>query len=194
MAVVSGYRDSEWRPVWRPAVRVKTEPSCVAALRLSSFARNTCPPSRETRVQLPRNTPRPTSIEKFHCHLVSSALLKHHRSTMNSRAVQCRVTVRRIIMRELSHLAVAVVLFGTAVGNAFAASATSYTTTVHLRDGKQVVCAVNEPASTQKITMQTLSRRDRNEAEVIATAPLRRLPNNRNNYPSPISAPRVQCA
>ena len=97
-------------------------------------------------------------------------------------------------MPQLSHLAFAVVLFGTVVGNAFAVSATSYTTTVHLRDGKQVVCAVNEPASAQQPAMQTLSKRDRNQAEIIATARLRRLPNSRSNYPSPISAPRVQCS
>jgi len=97
-------------------------------------------------------------------------------------------------MRQLSHFAVALVLFGTAVGTAFAVSATSYRTTVHLWDGKQAVCAVNEPTFAQQATMQTLTTRDRNEAEVIATARLRRLPNNRNNYPSPSSAPRVQCS
>lgn len=97
-------------------------------------------------------------------------------------------------MRQVSHIAVALMLCGTAVGNVFADSATSYTTTVHLRDGKQVTCAVNEPTFAQQATMQTLNRRDRNEAEVTATARLRRLPNNRNSYPTPISAPRVQCS
>jgi len=97
-------------------------------------------------------------------------------------------------MRQLSQFVAALVLFGTAAGNAFAVPATSYTTTVHLRDGKQVTCAVNEPTFAQQSAMQTLTKRDRNEAEVIATARLRRLPNNRNSYPTPISAPRVQCS
>ncbi|MGF6936751.1 cell division protein FtsB [Paraburkholderia sp. UCT70] len=98
-------------------------------------------------------------------------------------------------MRHISHLAVAIVLFGTTAGAAFATPSTSYTTTVHLRDSKQVVCAVNEPAAlAQQATGQTLTRRERNEAQIDATARLSSAQHSKNDYPSPATAPRVHCS
>jgi hypothetical protein len=88
-------------------------------------------------------------------------------------------------------------------GAAFASPVTRYTTTVHLRDGKQAVCAVNEPLSSvggvaqgsvQTSNARTLSKRERNEAEVDVTAPLRRLPVNQNHYPTLATAPSVHCS
>lgn len=106
-------------------------------------------------------------------------------------------------MNIAHRLALGVAVLATVAGTAFASPSTRYVTTVHLRDGKQVVCAVNEPlgsaggvaqGTTQSSGAQTLTRRERNEAEVDATAPLRRLPVNRNQYPTRATAPTVQCS
>ncbi|MFM0198116.1 hypothetical protein PQQ65_34200 [Paraburkholderia strydomiana] len=82
-----------------------------------------------------------------------------------------------------------------AVGTVLAAPPASYTTTVRLHSGKQVMCAVNEPAAAPAAGAQTLTltASERNEAEVAATAILRRQAGNRNAYPSPTTAPHVQC-
>ena len=80
-----------------------------------------------------------------------------------------------------------------AVGAALAASPTSYTTTVRLHSGKHVTCAVNKPAAAPAGGTSTLTRRERTEAQVKATARLRRRTGDRNAYPSPTTAPHVQC-
>ncbi|MEZ0606056.1 hypothetical protein ACAX43_28530 [Paraburkholderia sp. IW21] len=97
------------------------------------------------------------------------------------------------MMRTFFHVALVVAVLATA-GTAFAAPFTTYMTTVHLHDGKQVVCAVNEPQSMRPVAVQMLSKRERIEAQIDATARLRRHPGNRNHYPSAATAPRVNCA
>lgn len=96
-------------------------------------------------------------------------------------------------MRTFFHVAIAVAALATATGTAFASPFTTYMTTVHLHDGRQAVCAVNEPQSMQPASLQTLSTRERNEAQIDATARLRRHPGNKNHYPSAATAPRVNC-
>lgn len=80
-----------------------------------------------------------------------------------------------------------------AMGTPLAAPPASYTTTVRLHSGKQVTCAVNEPAAAPAGSTSTLTRRERTEAQVKATARLRRRTGDRNAYPSPTTAPHVQC-
>jgi hypothetical protein len=108
-----------------------------------------------------------------------------------------------MIMKIAHRFALGFALFATVAGAAFASPQTSYVTTVHLRDGKQAVCAVNEPlgsaggvaqGTVQTSAAQPLTTRERNEAEVDATAPLRRLPINQNHYPTRATAPTVQCS
>ena len=78
--------------------------------------------------------------------------------------------------------------------NAYADTSTSYTTIVHLADGKHVECAVNQPLSTGSGQVQAaLSRRERNEAELRAIARIPRRFQDKNSYPSPGTAPRVDC-
>ncbi|TCK84176.1 hypothetical protein B0G74_8988 [Paraburkholderia sp. BL9I2N2] len=89
--------------------------------------------------------------------------------------------------------ALAAAALATTTATALATPFTAYTTTVHLRDGKQAVCAVNEPHSTQSPGAQTLSTVERNEAQIDATARLRRHLGNKNRYPSPATAPLVNC-
>ncbi|HZZ03335.1 hypothetical protein [Paraburkholderia sp.] len=96
-------------------------------------------------------------------------------------------------MRTFFQVALAAAVFATATGTAFATPFSTYMTTVHLRDGKQVVCAVNEPRSMQPAGMQTLSTRERIEAQIDATARLRRHLGNKNHYPSAATAPRIDC-
>lgn len=96
-------------------------------------------------------------------------------------------------MRRPIQALVAFLALYTAVGSAFGATRAAYTLTVHLRDGKTVVCAVNQPRSMQPATMQKLSARERVEAQIDATARLRRQPGNKNHYPSQATAPRVSC-
>lgn len=78
-------------------------------------------------------------------------------------------------------------------GVAVAAPVAGYSTTVRLHDGRQVECRVNEGGGTATEARQTLTRPERNEAEIIATARLRLKPGNRNAYPDPTTAPHVQC-
>ncbi|MFM0412384.1 MULTISPECIES: hypothetical protein [Paraburkholderia] len=80
-----------------------------------------------------------------------------------------------------------------AMGTALAAPPASYTTTVRLHDGKWVTCAVNKPADVPAGSTSTLTRRERTEAQVKATARLRRRTGDENAYPSPTTAPHVQC-
>jgi len=98
-------------------------------------------------------------------------------------------------MRIFFRIAFAGVLAAAAVGNAFGTSSVSYVTTVRLHDGKQVVCAVNETRSMQAGDRnQTLTTRELNEAQIDATARLRRHPGNKNHYPSASTAPHVDCS
>jgi len=86
----------------------------------------------------------------------------------------------------------------TASSYADANSHTSYTREVQLKDGKRLTCVVNSPTSQDSplASAETnhLSAAERNEAEVMATAPLRlRYHDDKNSYPDPKSAPRVSC-
>lgn len=98
-------------------------------------------------------------------------------------------------MQPLRHLVFGLSLMTVVSTAALAASATSYTTTVQLDNGKQVTCAVNEPASrpADGAQLQTLSRSELNEAEVKAIVPLRHVRVSHNTYPSPANAPHLSC-
>ncbi|CAE6734103.1 hypothetical protein R69888_02202 [Paraburkholderia haematera] len=96
-------------------------------------------------------------------------------------------------MPGILQIAAACVLVVTSVGAASAAAPQpSYVTTVQLHDGKRVTCFVNEPASTlsSSSNQQSLSTSERNEAEIDATAALRRIPRNRGDA----DMPDVQCS
>lgn len=96
-------------------------------------------------------------------------------------------------MRRFCQIATVFTLVVTSVGAASAAvPQPGYTTTVQLHDGKRVTCSVNEPASTPSSSndQQALSASERNEAEVVATAALRRLPKNRGEADMTV----VQCS
>ncbi|SOF01810.1 hypothetical protein SAMN05446635_9925 [Burkholderia sp. OK233] len=98
-------------------------------------------------------------------------------------------------MRIFLRIAFAGALAAAAVGSALGASSISYVTTVHLHDGKQVVCAVNESRTMQAgDRSQALTTAELNEAQVDATARLRRHPGNKNEYPSSSTAPHVDCS
>ncbi|MFM0732677.1 hypothetical protein PQQ52_19540 [Paraburkholderia sediminicola] len=100
-----------------------------------------------------------------------------------------------LIMRIFFRITFAGALAAAALGNAFGASTVPYVTTVHLHDGKQVVCAVNEPLPMQAADRsQTLTTGELNEAQIDATARLRRHPGNKNHYPSASTAPHVACS
>jgi hypothetical protein len=60
---------------------------------------------------------------------------------------------------------------------------------VQLRDGKQVTCAINEQTAAPAGGTPTLTTGERNEAEIAATAALRRQAGNKNAYPSPATSP-----
>jgi hypothetical protein len=122
---------------------------------------------------------------------------------MKSPAVRYRSIEGDMTMKIARRFALGFAMLATLAGTAFASPTTSYVTTVHLRDGKQAVCAVNEPlgsaggvaqGAVQTSGTQSLSKRERNEAEIDATAPLRRLPINQNHYPTPATAPTVNCS
>ncbi|WP_454830169.1 hypothetical protein [Paraburkholderia xenovorans] len=98
-------------------------------------------------------------------------------------------------MRNFFRMMFVGVLTIAAFGPAFGASTRSYVITVHLHSGKQVVCAVNEPLKAQdRLRSQPLTVRELNEAQVDATARLRRQPGDKNHYPSPSMAPKVECS
>ena len=69
----------------------------------------------------------------------------------------------------------------------------SYTTDVRLKDGKAVRCEVNEAVSSQPTGTPPLTLRERNEAEVLATQPLRLLSGPWSPYPDPDTAPKLSC-
>jgi hypothetical protein len=84
----------------------------------------------------------------------------------------------------------------TAVATVSCGSATigsSYTTDVRLKDGKAVRCQVNEADSVTPASAPALSVRERNEAEVLATQPLRLLSGPWSEYPAPDTAPKLNC-
>ncbi len=68
----------------------------------------------------------------------------------------------------------------------------SYTMDVRLADGKPVRCAVNQPVLPPAASAP-LTTRERNEAEVMATQPLRLQSGPRAPYPTPYTAPDVHC-
>lgn len=87
-------------------------------------------------------------------------------------------------MRRFYQIATIFALVVTSVGAASAAAPQpGYVTTVQLHDGKRVTCFVNEPASTLSSSndQQALTTSERNEAEVVATAALRRTPRDRGD-------------
>ena len=92
----------------------------------------------------------------------------------------------------------AVLLALTVIASASCAStiSSSYTTDVRLKDGKAVRCAVNnaaEAAGLPPAGTPPLTQRERNEAEVLATQPLRLLSGPFSPYPDPDTAPRLNC-
>nr|WP_311527271.1 hypothetical protein [uncultured Ralstonia sp.] len=68
-----------------------------------------------------------------------------------------------------------------------------YTMDVRLADGKPVRCAVNQPVHLPSPPPAPLTTRERNEAEVLATQPLRLEVGPRAPYPTVYTAPDVQC-
>ncbi len=68
-----------------------------------------------------------------------------------------------------------------------------YTMDVRLADGKPVRCAVNQPVRLPVPPPEPLTVRERNEAEVLATQPLRMQTGPRSPYPTVYTAPDVQC-
>ena len=92
----------------------------------------------------------------------------------------------------------AVLLAFTVIASASCAStiSSSYTTDVRLKDGKAVRCAVNEAAEaagSPAAGTPPLTLRERNEAEVLATQPLRLLSGPWSPYPDPDTAPTLSC-
>jgi hypothetical protein len=92
----------------------------------------------------------------------------------------------------------AVLLALTVIASASCAStiSSSYTTDVRLKDGKAVRCAVNEAAEaagSPSAGTPPLTLRERNEAEVLATQPLRLLSGPWSPYPDPDTAPTLSC-
>ncbi len=69
----------------------------------------------------------------------------------------------------------------------------AYTIDVHLRDGKAVQCAVNQPPQWPATSVPALSTEERVEAEVLATQRLRLLSGPRAPYPTPYTAPAIAC-
>jgi hypothetical protein len=64
-----------------------------------------------------------------------------------------------------------------------------------MHDGKQIVCRVNEPRPMQAgDRRQTLTTGELVEAQIDATARLRRHPGNKNHYPSASTAPQFDCS
>ena len=72
-------------------------------------------------------------------------------------------------------------------------SGPSYTMDVRLHDSKLVRCAVNQPLAPPNPPGPTLTTRERNEAEVLALQPMRLEVGPRSLYPTPYTAPDVQC-
>lgn len=97
-------------------------------------------------------------------------------------------------MQSIKQNLVVALVAACATASVFATPRTSYTTTVKLNDGKTVTCAVNEPMQTDETGHSTLTRRERTEAEVDAIARLSTRDRNMNMYPSPGTAPHVECS
>ena len=76
-------------------------------------------------------------------------------------------------------------------------SSASYTKVVHLRDGRAVNCVVNGVVSMSPAGMAMseprLTTSESVEAELDATARLRRVHRDKNTYPDPTTAPQVSC-
>lgn len=68
-----------------------------------------------------------------------------------------------------------------------------YTMDVRLADGKPVRCGVNQPVTLPSPPPAPLTVRERNEAEVLATQPLRAQTGPRAPYPTVFTAPAVEC-
>ena len=68
-----------------------------------------------------------------------------------------------------------------------------YTMDVRLANGKPVRCAVNQPVHLPSPPPEPLTVRERNEAEVLATQPLRLQTGPRAPYPTVYTALDVQC-
>lgn len=68
-----------------------------------------------------------------------------------------------------------------------------YTMDVRLADGKPVRCGVNQPVTLPSPPPAPLTTRERNEAEVLATQPLRLQTGPRAPYPTVFTAPEVEC-
>ncbi|HEV3105115.1 MAG TPA: hypothetical protein VGZ01_05445, partial [Trinickia sp.] len=66
----------------------------------------------------------------------------------------------------------------------------AYSTTVQLAGGKTLDCAVNEPLAG---TRAPLSRSEQTRADVLATQRLRVVSGPSSDYPTPYTAPDVQC-
>jgi hypothetical protein len=69
----------------------------------------------------------------------------------------------------------------------------AYSTTVHLADGKTLNCAVNEPLTAVRTSGIALTRREKTEADVLATHRLSLLSGPTSDYPSPYTAPNGGC-
>jgi hypothetical protein len=127
--------------------------------------------------------------------LVGSAVL--NRINIMKNAPPNRNKELEMKMTLLSLLSLVALLTASSYANAD--SHTSYTREVQLKDGKRLTCVVNGPASQDSslasIETTHLSAAERNEAEVMATAPLRlRYHGDKNSYPDPKTAPRVSCS
>jgi hypothetical protein len=89
--------------------------------------------------------------------------------------------------------AVLLALAVTAFASCASTVSSSYTTDVRLKDGKAVRCAVNEAVGPPPAGTPPLTLRERNEAEVLATQPLRLLSGPWSPYPDPDTAPALSC-
>jgi len=95
-------------------------------------------------------------------------------------------------MKTLHGVVITAVALG-AVACAPAIVGPYYTMDVHLADGKPVRCAVNQPARLPNPPPVPLTTLERNEAEVLATQPLRLQTGPRAPYPTVYTAPDVEC-
>ena len=97
-------------------------------------------------------------------------------------------------MQKIKRKLTSLIFASLVITPAFATSRTSYTINVQLHDGKHVECAVNQSLPITLSSRPPLTTRERNEAEIDATARLRRIFRDKNQYPSPGTAPHVECS
>jgi hypothetical protein len=97
-------------------------------------------------------------------------------------------------MQQIKRKLASLIIASFAITPAFATPRTSYTTNVQLHDGRHVECAVNQSLPITLSSQPVLTTQERNEAEIDATARLRRFFRNKNQYPSPGTAPHVHCS